>query len=88
MAERIGQRKDRERRWLSLLPRKGWIRWRTPMKTNSRGRKSKVGSEKVSRDAGIPVLHRQERIHCKGKDEQKGKKVIPFFLFFFWCSDT
>ena len=53
MAERVGKEKiSREDGYLYFLGKDGYA-WRTPMKTNSRGRKSKVGSEKVSRQDGF-----------------------------------
>ena len=44
MAERIGSEKlSREDGYLYFLGKDGFV-WKTPMKTNPRGRKAKVGS--------------------------------------------
>ena len=96
MAERVTKEKvDRDNGYLYYLGKDGYV-WRTPMRNNPRGRKAKVGGEKVKRGR-IPLLHRQERIRSKDKDEQKGKNVkkeeiialvflFSFFYFFLYFS--
>ena len=52
MAERIGkERVTREDGYLYYLGKDGHV-WKTPMKTNSRGRKGRVTDEKISRQQG------------------------------------
>ncbi len=52
MAERIGKEKiEREDGYLYYLGKDGRV-WKSPMKSNSRGRKAAVSSEKVQREEG------------------------------------
>lgn len=52
MAERIGkERVSREGGYLYYLGKDGHV-WKTPMKTNTRGRKGRVTDEKISRQSG------------------------------------
>ena len=57
-----------------------------------KGKKGKSYQRESAKAGWIPILHRQERIRSKNKDEQKGKDVrerdnisflFPFFFSFF-----
>ncbi len=48
--------------------------WRTPMKTNSRGRKGKVGSEKISRQEGYLYFIDKGGYVARAKMNRKGRR--------------
>ena len=74
MAERIGKEKvGRENGYLYYLGKDGYV-WRTPMKTNSRGRKSKVGSEKVSRAEGYLYYIDKSGYVARAKMNRRGRR--------------
>ena len=73
MAERIGsERLQREDGYLYYLGKDGFV-WKTPMKTNTRGRKSKVGSEKVRRETGFLYFIDKSGYVARAKMNRKGR---------------
>ena len=74
MAEKVGREKiEREDGYLYFLGKDGYA-WRTPMKTNSRGRKSKVGSEKVSRQDGFLYFIDKSGYIARAKMNRRGRR--------------
>ncbi len=74
MAERIGAEKlSRDDGYLYYLGKDGFV-WRTPMKTNSRGRKSRVGSEKVKRDKGYLYFIDKSGYVARAKMNRRGRR--------------
>ena len=74
MAERIGsERLQREDGYLYYLGKDGFV-WKTPMKTNTRGRKSKVGSEKVRRETGFLYFIDKSGYVARAKMNRKGRR--------------
>ena len=74
MAERVGKEKiSREDGYLYFLGKDGYA-WRTPMKTNSRGRKSKVGGEKVSRQDGFLYFIDKSGYIARAKMNRRGRR--------------
>jgi hypothetical protein len=74
MAERMGKEKiERENGYLYYLGKDGFI-WKTPMKTNSRGRKSRVGSEKVARQEGYLYFLDKSGYVARSKMNRKGRR--------------
>ncbi|MGI0100737.1 MAG: hypothetical protein ACREBH_03425 [Candidatus Micrarchaeaceae archaeon] len=74
MAERIGsERLQREDGYLYFLGKDGFV-WKTPMKTNTRGRKSKVGSEKVKREQGFLYFIDKSGYVARAKMNRKGRR--------------
>jgi len=73
MAERIGKEKiAREDGYLYFLGKDGYI-WRTPMRTNSRGRKSRMGSEKIQRASGYLYFLDKGGYVARAKMNRKGR---------------
>ena len=73
MAERIGsERLQREDGYLYYLGKDGFV-WKTPMKTNTRGRKSKVGSEKERRETGFLYFIDKSGYVARAKMNRKGR---------------
>ncbi len=73
MAERVTREKvDREDGYLYYLGRDGYV-WRTPMKNNSRGRKSKIGAERVSRQEGYLYFIDKSGYVARTKMNRRGR---------------
>lgn len=74
MAERIGREKiDREDGYLYFLGKDGFV-WKTPMKTNPRGRKAKVSDEKVKREEGYLYFIDKSGYVARAKMNRKGRR--------------
>lgn len=74
MAERIGSEKiRREDGYLYYLGKDGYP-WKTPMKTNPRGRKAKVGSEKTKRQQGYLYFIDKAGYVARAKMNRKGRR--------------
>ncbi len=74
MAERVGsERLSREDGYLYFLGKDGFV-WRTPMKTNRGGRKSKVGSEKVRRETGYLYFIDKGGYVARAKMNRRGRR--------------
>lgn len=77
MAERISDEKiSREDGYLYFLGKDGYV-WRTPMKNNPRGRKSKEGSEKVKREEGFLYFIDKNGYVARTKMNRRGRKSSP-----------
>ncbi len=73
MAERISDEKiSREDGYLYFLGKDGYV-WRTPMKNNPRGRKSKEGSEKIKREEGFLYFIDKNGYVARTKMNRKGR---------------
>ena len=74
MAERIGrERIDREDGYLYYLGKDGRV-WRTPMKTNRRGRKEAVGSERIRREEGYLYYIDRSGYVARSKMNRRGRR--------------
>ncbi len=77
MSEKIGNEKiERESGFLYYLGKDGRV-WRSPMKSNSKGKKGAVSSEKIEREAGFLYFIDKKgfvsRVAMK-RGKKKGKK--------------
>lgn len=73
MAERIGSEKVmREDGYLYFLGKDGYV-WKTPMKTNPRGRKAKVSSEKIRREEGFLYFIDKNGYVARARMNRKGR---------------
>jgi hypothetical protein len=74
MAERVGsERVERDDGYLYYLGKDGYV-WKTPMKTNSRGRKGKVSSEKIERKEGYLYFIDKSGYVARAKMNRKGRR--------------
>jgi hypothetical protein len=74
MAERIGKEKiEREDGYLYYLGKDGFV-WKTPMKSNSRGRKAKISKEKVQRQEGYLYFIDKNGYVARSKMNRKGRR--------------
>ncbi len=74
MAQRIGsERVSREDGYLYYLGKDGYV-WRTPMRTNPRGRKAKVSSEKVRREEGFLYFIDKGGYVARAKMNRRGRR--------------
>ena len=74
MAQRIGQeRVSREDGYLYYLGKDGYV-WRTPMRTNPRGRKAKVSNERVSREEGFLYFIDKGGYVARAKMNRRGRR--------------
>lgn len=71
MGTNIGKEKiQREKGYLHYLGKDGYI-WASPMKFNKDGKKKKVGTEKIAREKGLPLLPQQGWVHCTSQNEER-----------------
>jgi hypothetical protein len=74
MAERVGREKvEREDGYLYYLGKDGFV-WKTPMKSNTRGRKAKVSSERVSRAEGYLYFIDKSGYVARAKMNRRGRR--------------
>jgi hypothetical protein len=74
MAERVGSEKlRRDDGYLYFLGKDGYV-WRTPMRTNKSGRKSKVGSEKIKREKGFLYFLDKGGYVARAKMNRRGRR--------------
>lgn len=74
MAERIGREKvSREDGYLYYLGKDGYV-WKTPMKTNTRGRKARVTEEKVQREEGYLYFIDKNGYVARAKMNRRGRR--------------
>ncbi len=74
MAERVGREKvEREDGYLYFLGKDGHV-WKTPMKTNPRGRKAKVTDETVRREEGYLYFIDKGGYVARAKMNRKGRR--------------
>ncbi|MCL5440907.1 MAG: hypothetical protein M1448_03440 [Candidatus Marsarchaeota archaeon] len=73
MAEKVsGEKVERESGYLYYLGKDGFV-WRTPMRSNTRGRKSKVGNEKVRREEGFLYFIDSKGYVARAKMNRRGR---------------
>jgi hypothetical protein len=73
MAERMTRENiDREDGYLYYLGKDGYV-WQTPMRNNPRGRKSKVGSDRVRREDGYLYFIDQKGYVARTKMNRRGR---------------
>ena len=58
---------------LYYLGKDGYV-WRTPMKANARGRKAKVGTEKIPREEGYLYYIDKAGYVARAKMNRRGKR--------------
>lgn len=74
MGEKIGSEAiEREDGYLYFLGKDGFV-WRTPMKSNTRGRKSKIGTEKIKREQGYLYFIDKKGYVARAKMNRKGRR--------------
>ncbi|MCL5433569.1 MAG: hypothetical protein M1538_01140 [Candidatus Marsarchaeota archaeon] len=74
MAERIGKEKiEKEGGYLYYIGKDGFV-WRSPMKNNKRGRKSKIGTEKFSLDKDFLYFVDKSGYVARAKRAKRGRK--------------
>ncbi|MCL4388364.1 MAG: hypothetical protein M1564_01170 [Candidatus Marsarchaeota archaeon] len=77
MAERVGrERIDREDGYLYYLGKDGAV-WKSPMRSNPRGRKGKVSSEKVQREEGYLYFIDKNGYVARTKMNRRGRQSKP-----------
>lgn len=73
MAERVGSEKvSREKGYLYYLGKDGAV-WKTPMKTNPRGKKARVTDERVKRAEGYLYFIDKAGYVARAKMNRKGR---------------
>ena len=71
MAERVGKEQTkRVKGYLYYLGKDGFL-WKVPTKVNKSGKKGRVGTEKIKRQAGHMLLPRQEGVRLARQDEER-----------------
>lgn len=74
MAETIGREKvRREDGYLYYVGKDGHV-WKTPMKTNTRGRKARVTSERISRQSGFLYFINKAGYVARAKMNRRGRR--------------
>jgi hypothetical protein len=74
MAQRVGSEKvSREDGYLYYLGKDGHV-WKTPMRTNKRGRKAKVTDEVVRREEGYLYFIDKGGYVARAKMNRKGRR--------------
>jgi len=67
MAERVGtERFEREEGYLYYLGKDGYV-WRTPMRSNLKGRTARIGNERIEREEGYFYFIGKDGYVCRVK---------------------